>query len=133
MVRHIVDFIIICSLQSFITLFRILSVKSAGGGGVLAYIRCSASRRSESMNVFMWFIFLSFYLEIKTESVPVTIEVRHLFDSFDIDTLWHHLINSLQSEKEHGYSDDDYNHIQYHIRCVFFLNRICKVLYDWST
>ena len=62
MVLHIVDFTIICSLQSFRTLFRILSVKSAGGGGVLAYIRCSASRRSESMNVFMWFIFLSFYL-----------------------------------------------------------------------
>ena len=34
-----------------------------------------------------------------------------LFVIIDIDTLWHHLINSLQSEKEHGYSDDDYNHI----------------------
>ena len=64
MVLHIVDFIIICSLQSFITLFRILSLKPAGGGGVLAYIRCSASRRSESMNVFMWFIFLSFYFNL---------------------------------------------------------------------
>ena len=59
---HIVLFTIICSFQTFRTLFRILSLKPAGGGGVLAYIRRSASQRSESMNVFMWFIFASFYL-----------------------------------------------------------------------
>ena len=49
-----------------------------------------------------------------------------LFVIIDIDTLWHHLINSLQSEKEHGYSDDDYNYIDSRIWRVLFFISTCK-------
>ena len=44
----------------------------------------------------------------------------------DIDILWHHLVNSLKSEKEHGYSYDDYNYIDSRIWRVLFFISTCK-------
>ena len=51
--------------------------------------------------------------------------IRRQLSVMDIGS-GHHLVNSVQSEKEHRYSDEDYNHVDGRIWSVFFLIRTCK-------